>query len=140
MPSSCEPAVAPGAIVVVLRRRPTSTEVLLLGTGDAPFPCQGARTGTSQWDLAESLLRESLPEGVDRLYASALSVERPEGSFGVFVGFQARSASDAALPPGARWVDLRGACDALDAVWARPLAAVRERFVARPPDEALRVR
>lgn len=140
MASAHGPSAPPGAVVVLLRRRATSTDVLLLASASAPFPCGAARDDGSQWALAERLLDEARLQDVSRLYASALTVESAGVAFGVFVGFLAHDAPGDAVPDGARWVDLREACGALGAPWAGSLADVRERFVARPPDEALRVR
>lgn len=132
----------PGATLVVLRRHKTSTDVLLLATeaGGAPLPCARSRAETTQWDLAEELCEETWANEVSRLYASALSVFHDAAFHGVFVGFLDGDAIDAPLPAMASWTDLREAAATLPEPWAETLGAVREAFVARSPDEALRIR
>ncbi len=132
---------APGAALVALRRLDTLTEVMLLpspGAG-AALPTAAPKAGTSQWMLAEELLRETGLARVERLYASPLAIEADgSAALGVFVAFVG-TAGEAEAAAG-HWMDLREASAGLGPGWSDVLAAVRERFVARPPDEALRLR
>lgn len=132
----------PGALLVLLRREETSTRVLV-GTpspDDVPFAWSRSRDDRSQWALAEDLCATTWANEVSRLYASTLSVEQEGERLGVFVGFLDGDADDAPPPLGADWRDLRAAATALPDGWGGLLAQVRERFIARSPDEALRVR
>lgn len=122
----------------MLRRRETTTDVLLVDAEDgrSRLPYASPREDTTQWHLAEALLRESGIGEVDRLYGSSVQVLSDEGVVGVFVAFT-RSEAD---PPGSRWSDLRAACRDASTPWSQALTAVRDGFVGRPPDEALRLR
>ena len=85
------------------------------------------------------ILRETGLARVERLYASPLTLEAEgSGALGVFVAFVGERG--AAETVDGHWLDLREACGGLGPGWSDVLAAVRERFVARPPDEALRLR
>ena len=130
---------APGAALVLLRRQATTTDVMLVppGRDGAPLPCAVPSSDESQHRLAEELIRESRIGPVERLYGSTLAVSGEDGPLGIFVGFVEEAASTA--PTGA-WKDLREACQGLAPLWAAALLAVRDRFVAQPPDEALRIR
>jgi hypothetical protein len=136
------PLEAPGAALVVLRRQATTTDVLLIPAGDglAGLPSADARADLSQWGLAEDLARESAAPLLDRLYASPFSLRRDGRPLGVFVGFVDREGVGEPEEDGGHWMDLREACSELEAGWGGVLQSVRERFVARPPDEALRIR
>ncbi len=133
------PASGPGAALVLLRRHATTTDVMIVGIdGDAaPLPCAVPRSDASQLSVLEDLIRECGAGAVDRLYASALSVPGKDGPLGLFVGFASERTT---VPPDAAWMDLREACRDLAPIWSAALSAVRQRFVARPPDEALRIR
>jgi hypothetical protein len=130
-------ANGPGAALVLLRRDATTTDVMLFKCDryGAPLPCAATRDDASQRSLLEDLILETGP--VDRLYASTLAVPGKTGPLGVFVAF---AKDPATLPPEGAWLDLRDACQSAAPVWSAALSAVRERFVARPPDEALRIR
>ena len=129
------PPNGPGAALVLLRRHATTTDVFLTSDRDgAPLPCAGPRGDESQRSLLEVLVHET--GAVDRLYASTLAVPGQNGSLGIFVAF---AKDPATVPPGGAWVDLREACQSSAPIWAAALSAVRERFVARSPDEALRI-
>ena len=148
----------PGAALVVLRRGRTSTDVLLFGSenplddpgayGDqgAPgshgrlLPRARARADRTQWQLAEDLLDENRLDEVTRLYASALTIHEENEACGVFVAFVERAVHGGSLRAAGEWVDLREAIARLPEPWSERLGAVRERFIARSPDEALRVR
>jgi len=132
----------PGAALVVLRRQPTSTDVMLVPSqaDGAALPCAAARDGSTQWALAEDLLSGSRLDDVGRLYASTLSVQHQGDALGLFVAFLDGGGADGPPPEETHWMDLREACRELAPVWAGALSAVRERFIARPPDEALRIR
>ncbi len=145
----------PGVILVVLCRGRASTDVLLFGEDAASdgrderreavpraafLPRASARSDCTQWQLAERLLSEHRLDEVTRLYASALSVQQAGEAYGIFVGFVEARSRDAAMRAEGEWMDLREAIEWLPAPWSGPLGAVRERFVARSPDEALRVR
>jgi hypothetical protein len=124
-----------------LCRGDTSTDVLLVRPpGEGPgLPWTAPREGETQWTLAEELVRDSGLPGVDRLYASTLSLDREGRSLGIFVAFVNRA--DTASPPAAsEWMDLRAAGEELTPSWSDALLRVRQRFVAQPPDEALRLR
>jgi len=151
---------APGVALVVLRRRPTSTDVLFVRspTGEAEIPMATPTGDQTQWNLAEDLLRRTGIEETTRLYASALTVHRDGAALGVFVAFAGREPATSKLEdpkesgalegsgdpndPGVPgdWVDLREACDGLAPTFTEILCGVRERFIAVPPDEALRIR
>ncbi len=128
----------PGAVLVVLRRLDTSTDVMLLPVGleEPPLPCAAARSGQTQRDLVERLIRESGIEAA-RLYGSTLMVAGRDGPLGVFVAFAGADASNAAS--AGDWTDLRESCRALASPWGPTLSEVRARFVAQAPDEALRI-
>ena len=132
----------PGALLVLLCRDVTATRVLVRSEDgvDAPFACEAPRSGVGQWDLAEALCAVTWANEVSRLYASTLTVRVDGGRVGVFVGFLDDGADDAPPPPFYEWRDLREAARALPAPWGLLLGDVRARFVARSPDEALRVR
>ncbi|MGI9590368.1 MAG: hypothetical protein ACR2P8_03290 [Myxococcota bacterium] len=132
---------SPGVALVVLRRLATSTEVMLVPASGAAagLPSAAARSGASQWTLAEELLRDSRVGEGARLYASPFTVEADEvGPLGVFVAFVNDRGDGVAT--GGHWMDLREACADLGPGWSGVLSGVRERFVARAPDEALRLR
>ena len=133
---------SPGVALALLRRDATSTRVLVRTGGKAvdPLPWAAPRDDVSQWQLAEALCQRTWANEVSRLYASALSIESQGERLGVFVGFLDGDADDAPLPPLASWMDLRGAAAELPDAWGRTLSQVREGFIARSPDEALRVR
>lgn len=132
--------MTPGVLLVLLDRGASSTRVLLFG-GDAPsaLPWSAERDGVTQWELAEALCEENWANEVSRLYASSLRFERADVWLGVFVGFLDGSASDAPLPPWAAWHDLRRPPPELSRAWVALLESVRAEFVARSPDEAMRV-
>jgi len=134
-------AEGPGAALVLLRRLATTTDVMLRppGRDGAPLPCAAPRGDQSQHSLLEDLIRESRAGSVGRLYASTLTVSGAEGPLGVFVAFVEETSSVSPEDDGG-WTDLREASQSLDPPWSAALAAVRERFVAQPPDEALRIR
>jgi hypothetical protein len=137
------PLSVPGAMLVVLHRKKTSTDVLVFpvrGEEGSALPWAEPRAEATQWDLAESLCDETWANRVSRLYASPLSLLHAGRRLGVFVAFLDGDAADAPLPALARWMDLREAMQSLPAPWGETLTAIRERFVARSPDEALRVR
>lgn len=132
----------PGVLLILLRRDVTSTRVLVR-SGDgavSPFSRSAARPGSSQLDLVEELCRTDWANEISRLYATTLSVVVDDERFGLFVGFLDGDADDAPPPPLRAWRDLRGAADELPAPWGGLLGDVRASFVARSPDEALRVR
>lgn len=108
--------------------------------GEGPFARLPARPGAGQLELAEALCRDNWANEISRLYASTLSVLCGEERFGLFVGFLDGDADDAPPPPSYEWRDLRASADAMPAPWGGLLAAVRADFVARSPDDALRVR
>jgi hypothetical protein len=122
----------------------TSTDVMLVATGGAAagLPSTGSREGRTQWALAEELLLESGVAAVERLYASAFTTRGAEGApLGVFVAFvDAGEGAAGDAEEGGGWMDLREACRSADPAWCDTLSGVRDRFVARPPDEALRLR
>ena len=130
-------ANGPGAALVLLHRHATTTDVMLLTSEQdgAPVPCAGPHGDESQRSLLDDLILET--GSVDRLYASTLAVPGQSGPLGIFVAF---AKDPVTVPPAGAWVDLRDACQSSAPVWAAALSAVRERFVARPPDEALRIR
>ena len=136
------PAETPGAALVVLRRRTTSTDVMLVGAPGtcAALPWRAVSGGGSQAALAEDLLRESGVGDASRLYASPISLFGNAGPLGVFVAFLEEERGHGPAPRGARWMDLREACRELEPIWSGALADVRRHFVARSPDEALRIR
>jgi hypothetical protein len=133
---------SPGAVLVLLKRGRTSTDVLVFGerSHERPLPCDAATSGTTQWQLAEGLCEQSWANEVSRLYASTITIEHEGEPLTAFVGFLDRDATDAPLPPLAEWVGLRAAATTLAPPWAALVSRVREAFVARSPDEALRVR
>jgi len=156
-PSDTDSAAnGPGVVLVVLRRGRTSTDVLLFDGDDEPLdgldaslaavpraaclPRADARADRTQWQLAEDLLGENRLDEVSRLYASTLTVHAEEEAYGVFVGFVEGRSQQASTRAAGDWMDLREAIERLPERWAGPLAAVRQRFIARSPDEALRVR
>lgn len=130
---------SPGVALVLLRRLATTTDVMLVAPGrdGTPLPWAAPRGDASQRSLLEDLIRTSQAGEVDRLYASTLAVPGSDGPLGVFVAFVEDTAS---VPPAGMWIDLREACRGLAPVWSAALLAVRESFVARSPDEALRIR
>ncbi len=130
----------PGAVLVVLRRLATRTDVMLVPAGPdgAPLPCAAPQGQASQRELVEELIRKSGIGVVDRLYGSTLSVPGADGTLGVFVAFFGEGSSG--TPLEGAWRDLRGASQGLTPVWSAALSTVREQFVARAPDEALRIR
>jgi hypothetical protein len=134
-----EPSDGPGAALVLLRRLDTTTDVWILpsrGEG-ATLPCAAPRSDASQLDLVEELIQDSRVGRVGRLYGSALSIPGERGPLGVFVGFVGAPSEAAG---GGTWMDLREACQGMAPTWASTLSDVRERFIARSPDEALRIR
>jgi hypothetical protein len=130
----------PGAALVLLRRLASRTDVFLPEPGSAApaLPWAAPRHDVSQGGLVEELIQDSGIGAVDRVYGSALTVLGSDGPLGVFVAFVGDPEADA--PARGSWTDLRRACRELPADWASALASVRERFVARAPDEALRIR
>ena len=133
-----KPPSGPGAVLVVLRRHDTATDVLLLageGEGDAPLPWAAAAGEETQRSVLQDLIREH-GDGVDRVYASPIQVPGKQGPLGVFVAF---AEGPVAAAPEAEWRDLRRACLSLPPIWCAALSTVRQRFVAKPPDEALRI-
>ena len=101
----------PGAVLVLLKRGRTSTDVLVFAEPNrpSPLPCDAARVGTTQWQLAETLCKKSWANEVSRLYASTITIEHDDGPLTAFVGFLDGDASDAPLPPLAEWIGLRTA-------------------------------
>lgn len=132
----------PGVVLVVLRRGRTSTDVLLVSalSGRVALPCSAGSDEKTQWDLAEELLEASLSEAARSLYASSIGMMRDGVHHGVFVSFVGPEMTDAVGADVGSWVDLRDACRDTEPHLSGVLAQVRERFVARSPDEALRVR
>jgi len=138
-------------LVVALRRREVQTEALLVrpagntacGRWDAARG--GLAEGESEARAAIRVLGEQTGLAANRLYASGLALENRDpargraGRIGVFVAFVGPGAEG---PPdtASRWLPLTAASelDADDGLGPL-LAAVRERFVRTPPDEALRV-
>ena len=129
----------PGAVLILLRRLGTTTEVMLFPAGrdGAPLPCAAARSDVSQRGLVEELIQESGIGTVDRLYGSSLAFPGEHGPLGVFVAFVGAGASD--VSSEGAWMDLREACRGLAPAWSSTLSTVRQRFVARAPDDALRI-
>ena len=129
----------PGAALILLRRAPTSIDVMIESAPGAgmPFRVAPSRRDASQRELAEELVRESPVSAVNRLYATSLQVEGADGPLGVFVAFAGAAPGEASQGP---WTDLRDAPAQLPPAWAAVLEGVRQQFVARSPDEALRVR
>lgn len=132
----------PGAALALLDRGRTSTRVLLFerDAPDPPFPWRAPDPARSQWALAEALCVETWANEVSRLYASPLALEHAGHRLGCFVGFLDQDAADAPLPAFAGWHDLRDAAQDPTTPWRAALAEIRRTFVARSPDEALRVR
>lgn len=132
----------PGVLLVLLARDKTSTRVLVFDGEDGrePLPWAPAQPESTQWGLAEALCDAVWSVEVSRLYASALGLEFAGHRLGIFVGFLDGAARDAPPPPHASWQDLRRSADALPAAWGAALADVRAAFVARSPDESMRVR
>lgn len=132
----------PGVLLILLRRDVTSTRVLVRygDVSEGPFARSAARPESGQLELVEELCGANWANEISRLYASTLSVALDDARFGLFVGFLDGDADDAPPPPRYEWRDLREAADGLPAPWGDLLATVRSRFVARSPDEALRVR
>jgi hypothetical protein len=138
-----DPISVPGVMLALLRRKKTSTDLLVFAVDEAEgdvLPWSAPQAGASQWDLAEALCDRTWANRVSRLYASQLSVLHAGRWLGVFVAFLDGDAVDAPPPPLAQWMDLRAAMGSLPAPWGQTLEAIREGFVARSPDEALRVR
>lgn len=133
---------APGVLLVLLDRGATSTKTLVFGelSGRTPLACASSREDMTQWELAESLAEEVWANEITRLYASSLLFDFDAEWFGVFVGFLDGDATDAPLPVGAEWIDLRESMEVLPDGWGSILADVRADFIGRSPDEAMRVR
>ena len=129
-------------MLVLLRRDVSSTRVLLRSDdpAGAPFAGAAARPNADQWGLVEELCAATWANEINRLYATTLSVTVGDERFGLFVGFLDDDADDAPLPPLFEWRDLRDAAKALSAPWGELLENVRAGFIARSPDEALRIR
>ena len=127
--------------LAVLRRGDVATDILLVSTPDEGLglPCAAPREGESQWALAEALVDASGLVAVERLYASTLSIRRDGQDLGIFAAFAGAANSAAPLADSA-WMDLREAERDLSPAWCATLSRVREHFVARTPDEALRIR
>jgi hypothetical protein len=135
----------PGVALAVLRRGDVSTDILLISTpGEGlGLPWALPRDGESQWALSEALVGASGLVAVERLYASPLSIRRNGQDLGIFAAFAGTANAAPPLAAGLAssvWMDLREAERELSPAWGATLSRVREHFVARPPDEALRIR
>jgi dATP pyrophosphohydrolase len=155
MPAPVRTVSTIGVAVFALRRLAHRTQVLLLRRAAGTFegqwcPVAGSlRDGEPEAQAALRELREETALEPGRLYATTIAAENTDpalgrtGRIGVFVAFV--SAEDEVRLDeehnAHEWLALPQAAERLPLdAQRRALASVREEFVRRAPDEALRLR
>ncbi len=143
-----------GVAVYALRRDATRTEVLLVRHGagadeDWRPVAGGIRPDETEVGAALRGLAEETALAPERLYATGIHAENRDpglgrtGRIGIFVAYVPQQAR---VVQGARaaehtWLDFEAAGRETPHPSHRAvLAEIRQRFLQRPPDEALRVR
>ena len=143
-----------GVAVYALRRDATRTELLLVrhGTGgeDDWRPVAGSiRPDETEVGAAVRGLAEETALAPERVYATGIHAENRDpslgetGRIGIFVAYVPQEARVVQDGGGAEhtWLEFEAAWREMPHPSSRAvLAEIRQRFLQRPPDEALRVR